>query len=351
MGGQAKKTKKMIVVVFLTLMIWVWADLETEDDVSITGIPVRISKSSDPSLRVDFIEAGDRLNSEARIKTISLKGPASRIEKIRRMEQDGTLDLSLTLNPQAESIAAPSAEPRVWSVLNFLRRSSAFRKHGVSVESCDPKDFELRIRRFAQRSLEVRCQDENGMRLETAVCVPTRIDMFVPEDWSGQQLVALVHLTAQEENSARSASIPKQPYIEDHGQQDFASVEVQVSILAQDNVLQVGNIQGSAVRLGILINPIVLSKYSVNIKNLEVVLGAFEFEATEQAKLAYEKRDYHVILLVSQESTGVQEQELLYWFPPEHEGKGEIRLRAAPQTAKYELIPRTALESSTPGNE
>ncbi len=347
MIGQAKKTKKMIVVVLLTLMIWVWADLETEDRVSITGIPVRISKSSDPSLRVDFAEVSGRLNTEIRIKTITLKGPASRIGEIRRLEQDGALDLKLLLVPQAESLPSPSDEPTVWSVLNFLRRSPVIRKYGVSVHSCDPKDFDLRIRRLAPQSLEVRCRDENDMRLENAVCDPARIQMYVPEDWARQQLVAWVRLTSQEENRARSASIAKRPYVDDHGRQEPASLEVQVSIPEQENVLQRGNIQGSAVRLGILINPIVLSKYSVEIKNLEGVLGAFEFEATEQAKQAYEKRDYHVVLPVPQESTGVQEQELLYWFPPEFEGKDEIRLSSTPQTAKYELIPRAARESPT----
>ena len=338
----------MIVVVFLTLMIWIWADLEVEETISITGIPVRISASSDPSLRVDFEEASDRLNAQARIKTITLKGPASRIREIRRMEQDGALDLKLSLAPQGESIPAPSDEPSAWPVLNFLRRSPAIRKFGVSVESCDPESFDLRIRRFSSRSLKVGCRDENDMEIKIAVCNPARIEAYVPDDWPAQEQ-AWVRLTEQEENRARSAPIPKSPYIVDYGLERALSKEVKVSVLEQEKVLQVGNIQGS--RLGILINPVVLSKYSVKITNLEAVLAAFEFEATEQASQAYEKRDYHVVLPVSQESTGAQEQELLYWFPPEYEGKGEIRLISTPQTAKYELIPRAALESSTPGNE
>ena len=348
MVGQAKKIKKMIVVVFLTLMIWVWADLETEDNVSITGIPVHISKSSDPSLRVDFVEGSDRLNTEARIKTITLKGPASRIREIRRMEQDGALDLKLSLAPQGESIPAPSDEPIVWPVLSFLRRSPAIRNFGVSVVSCDPESFDLRIRRFSSRSLKVGCRDENDMEIRTAVCDPDRIETYVPADWPPQEQ-AWVRLTEQEENRARSAPIAKSPYIVDYGLERPLSKEVQVSVLEQENVLQVGNIQSP--KLGILINPLVLSKYSVKITNLEAVLGAFEFEATEQASQAYEKRDYHVILPVPKESTGEQEQELLYWFPPEYEGKGEIGLHSTPQTAKYELIPRVALESSTLGNE
>lgn len=347
MMGQAKIIKKMTVVVFLTLMIWVWADLETEEETPITRIPVRIATSTDPSLRVDFIEASNRLNAEAHIKTITLRGPASRIERIRRMAQDGSLDLELSLVPQEEGIAAPSEEPYAWSVANFLGRNATIRKLGVSVVSCDPESFDLRVRRFVQQSLKVRCEDENGMSLPTAVCSPARVDMYVPEKWSSpDQLVAWVHLTAQERSRASSASITKQPYIVDFGQQEFASKEVQVSIPEQEKVLKAAAIESPD--LGILGDPIVLRDYTVKITNLPDVLAAFEYEATEEAKLAYEKRKYHVILRISEESSGEQAQELLYWFPPEYEGKGEIRLRGTPQTAKYELIPRVASASSTP---
>lgn len=349
MKGQAKKMlKKMVVVVFLTLMIWVWADLETEEPITITGIPLRIAKSPDPALRVDFIQSVDRLGAEIRINSISLKGPSSRIQEIRRMEEDGTLDLQLSLVPEAESIAAPSDKPResrVWSVLSFLRRSPVLRKYGVSVDKCDPASVDLLVRRFAPRSLEVRCEDENNMRLPNAVCDPPRIEMYVPEDWARQ--IAWVHLTTQEYSRARAAAIAKRPYIEDFGQQSFASKEVRVSITEQEKVLKAGAI-GGLVRLGILGNPIVLSKYKVEITNLTKVLEPFEFEATDEAKLAYEKMAYHVILVISKEATGVQKQELLYWFPPEYEGKGEIRLISAPQTAEFELVPRAAPESSTP---
>ena len=115
-------------------------------------------------------------------------------------------------------------------------------------------------------------------------------------------------------------------------------------------MLQAGAIEGD-VRLGILGNSVVLRKYRVEITNLTEVLEPFEFEATEEAKLAYERRPYHVILVVSKESTDDQEQELLYWFPPEYEGKGEIRLVTSPQTAKFKLHPRAASESSTPGTD
>jgi len=348
MIGPAKIIRKMVVVVFLTLMIWVWADLETEDMESVTGIPVRISEPSDPSIRVDFMEANDRLTSEIRLKTITLRGPASRIVEIRRKELDSALDLKLSLVPEDESLPLPSNEPTVWSVLNFLRRSPAIRDYGVSVESCDPETFDLLIRRFSSRSLKVGCRDENDMELKTAVCEPARVETYVPEDWPPQEQ-AWVRLTEQEENRARSAPIAKSPYIVDYGLEKPVSKEVRVSIPEQEKVLQGGIIQRPAV--GILINPLVLSKYSVKITNLEAVLGAFEFEATEQAKQAYEKRAYHVVLPVPKESTGPQEQELLYWFPPEYEGKGEIRLVSQPQTAKYELIPRAALESPTPKTE
>ena len=149
MTGQAKKIlRKMIVVVFLTLMIWIWADLETEEKIPITGIPLRIAKSPDPALRADFMQSADRLSTEIRINTISLRGPSARIQEIRRMEEDGTLDLQLSLIPQAESIAAPSASNERGRVpgssTNPPPVSHSYRKIRIGLPACENLKGSLR---------------------------------------------------------------------------------------------------------------------------------------------------------------------------------------------------------------
>jgi hypothetical protein len=52
-----KKIKfgKIAIVVFLTVLIWVWADLARDEQLPLPDVVVEVAKSSNPELWVSFV--------------------------------------------------------------------------------------------------------------------------------------------------------------------------------------------------------------------------------------------------------------------------------------------------------
>ena len=71
-----KKIKygKIFVVVFLTALIWIVADLAKTEEYAVCGAIITVAKSTDPGLLVSFNN-----KSSVSIDNIVLKGPASKI--------------------------------------------------------------------------------------------------------------------------------------------------------------------------------------------------------------------------------------------------------------------------------
>ena len=58
-----KKIKygKIAIVLFLTVLIWVWADLALDDELAVSNVTMSIAKSTDRSLMVSFGDEGQSL--------------------------------------------------------------------------------------------------------------------------------------------------------------------------------------------------------------------------------------------------------------------------------------------------
>ena len=79
------KYSKITIVIFLTVLIWVWADLALDETVSVPGAMITVAESS-PELWINFDG-----KTSASIDNIVLKGPASKIADIKRELNDGSL--------------------------------------------------------------------------------------------------------------------------------------------------------------------------------------------------------------------------------------------------------------------
>ncbi len=86
------KTKKMLVVVFVTVLIWVWSDLAQDERETIERTRITLVDAADPSLWVSFLGAEGQPSKSVLIETIALKGPATQIAEIRKGQQE--LELS-----------------------------------------------------------------------------------------------------------------------------------------------------------------------------------------------------------------------------------------------------------------
>ena len=103
-----KKTKyrKIAVVIFLTLLIWVWADLATDETLSVTNTPIRIPKVGDPRIWISFDK-----ESTVYIDNFTLKGPASKIRSARLGLSNGAISFDFTLDAEQQGMVKPGVYP------------------------------------------------------------------------------------------------------------------------------------------------------------------------------------------------------------------------------------------------
>jgi hypothetical protein len=338
-----KKIKygKILVIVLLTVLIWVWTDLALDEGFTVSGVEISIAKSTNPASLVSF---GDELS--ATIEKMVLRGPASKIADVKRKLNDGSLVLEFFWDPSQEPTITGPGE-NILNVLAFLKQSDQIRQLGLTVESCEPETLTVTVVRLAKKPLAVKCVDETQNVREPASVEPPQVEMFVPEDWSGEKLTATVQLTRREIEQSRLSPIEKTPYIElPAGQIKEAPRSVRITMPPTEDLLADHTI--TAATLGITLTPNLQGKYRVSVTNLDEVIRAVNIRATADAKRAYEKMPYQVILEIDDDdakSTEPLRRELIYNFPDEYVRRNEIRLNQQPVTARFELIPLTSTEA------
>ena len=79
------KFSKIAIVISLTALIWVYADLALDEPFPVSNAAIVMAKS-DPGLWASF-----NGQSSAAIGNIVLKGPASKISDVKRRLKDGSL--------------------------------------------------------------------------------------------------------------------------------------------------------------------------------------------------------------------------------------------------------------------
>lgn len=324
---------KIAAVVLITVLIWVWADLALNEEFSVFGGTISVAKSIRPNLWVNFND-----ESFVSIKKIVLKGPASKIADAKRKLKEGSLVLEFFLDPEQEDAMLGSDE---LDVVTFLRRSDQIKQLGLTVASSDPNRLSVNVVELVEKSLVVTCVDEDQNPVKTAAIEPTQVNMFVPEDWEGAKLEAKVSLTRSEINQARLSAIEKAPYIELTPGQTRVSVKpVKITTPPEEDLL--GDYSITTAALGITLSTILQGKYTVVVTNLDEVIRAITIRATPDAKRAYEKMRYQVILEIDDEdakSTEPLRREVIYNFPPEYDRRHEIILNQQSVTARFKLIP------------
>jgi hypothetical protein len=331
---------KILVVVFITVLIWVWADLALDEVFSVSSVNIS-AKSTNPGLWVSF---GDK--SSAFIDKMVLKGPASRITDVKRKLKDGSLVFEFFLDPgQTETIASPGEY--TLPLLTFLRQSDQIKKLGLTVESCEPQTLSVKVVGLVKKPLTIRCIDETQNTIKAAAVEPKQLEMFVPEDWSGEKLIANVQLTRREIDQARLSAVEKTPFIEPAaGQIRELQMTVKITMPPEEDLLADYTI--TTARLRFSLSPNIQGKYKVVVDNLDEVIRTITIRATADAKRAYEKMPYQVTLEIDDEDAASAEplrRNLIYNFPDEYLRKDDIRLNQQPVTARFKLIPLPAAET------
>jgi hypothetical protein len=336
------KYSKIAIVIFLTVLIWVWADLALDESVSVPSATITIAESS-PTFWVSFDG-----KASTSISNIVLKGPASKIADIKAEINDSSLKLNFSFNPGLEGITTDGSH--TLNVLDFIKNSAEMRElRGLTAESCEPNTITVDVARLVERPLSVQCVDESGNVLKFESVDPATVNAPVPSNWGLDKLIAQVKLTRSEIELARTTPVKKTPFVELAPEQiREVAAPVTIKLPAKEEQLGVKRIEDAT--LVIAMSPTLLAKYYVEVTNLPSVLNPIAVRATDEAKEAYENQALPQMTLYifdsdTKKGEEGQSKKVVYNFPPEYVRKGEIELVGEPATAEFKLIPRPSAAS------
>ena len=329
---------KILAVVFITVLIWVWADLALDEELPDKPAVIIVDESANPKLWVSFNQDHD-----ADIK-ITLSGPHAAIaEEARKLKEGKRLEFDF--DAAQEKMDTPGSY--TLNLLSFLQKNKGIRQRGLKVQACEPEIITVNVVKLVERSLTVQCFDENRIPVKVESVDPPKVNMFVPEEWSGEKLTANVQLTRRERDQARLSAVEKAPYIElAAGQIRELQRTVKITMPPDEDLLADYTI--TTARLRFSLSPNLQGKYKVVVDNLDEVIRTITIRATADAKRAYEKMPYQVILEIDDEDAGSNEplrRELIYNFPDEYLRRDDIRLNQQPVTARFKLIPLPSAEA------
>jgi hypothetical protein len=327
------KFGKIAIVIFLTILIWVWVDLAL--DVEYTAPKAAINVAFSPALWVSFDN-----KPSASIDNIVLKGPASKIAEVRQKLNDGSLALDFFLDPVREGMTTTGSHEL--RVLDFIKGSEKIKElGGLTVEDCEPEIIDVNVVELVEKPLDIECFNESGAPLDVESVDPPKVDMYVPAD---SRLTARVRLTRREIEQARLSVVVKTPYVvlaTDQIKQ--APKSVKIKMLPEADSLSEHTIQEA--KLGFTLSANLQGKYRVDVNYNEVV-RPFTILATLEAKQAYESQPVQMTLYIldDDKKKGPEEEQqrgVFYNFPEEFVRRNEIKLKNPPKQAKFKLIPLT----------
>lgn len=332
------KLGKIVLVVFLTILIWVWADLAQDDRLPLVDkVTITIAPSSDQAGYV-VLKKGEngRPSLSALLDSVSLKGPVKRISEVRFMRDKGTLALSLYLDTRRTGLEAEGTHD--FDVLSFLQQNDQIRQLGVSVEDCSPRKLMVQTQRLERKWLELQCVDAND-HVVNAEMDPTKVEASVPGD---EVRIAKIRLSPAELESAKTTAIWGIPFVE-FGPGDLRKVTTRVKVKLPSPEKNLAEYQIPAT-LGFCLSTNLQGKYQVVLENE----GDFEsifIRATPAAKEEFSTRSFPIILYVldaDRQATDFMEREVVFNFPQEYVLRGEIREGLTlPRKARFKVVPVT----------
>lgn len=330
------KLSKIAIVMFLTVLIWVYADLALDETHLVPNVPIIIAGNADSALWATFKDEDGSPLSTINIEHLVLKGPASTLATVKRDLNSGVLRLAFSLNPEAQNMT--TAGSHSLDVLDFVRKQEQIRAlGGLVVESCEPKTITVDVAKLVAKELDIQAFDESGRPLEAESISPPKVSMFVPGDW-GQDRAARVKFTLSEVRKARAGVISKRPYVElADGQQRRSETPAQIKLRPEEEQLETYTITRATV--GFCFSENTQGKFNVELgeEEPEIVI-----QATPAAKQAYEQGEKFKLILeiydLDSPDTEIS-RAYKYNFPEEYVRSGQIKVDPARKAqAIFKLI-------------
>lgn len=330
------KFGKVSIVVFLTALIWVWADLALDERMDLSGVVITVAKSGDPALWVSFVAGEDTpaLLTSVTLDTVVLKGPASRKTRVESLANKGLLDLDLFVVPEREGMTEVGL--RTLNVLDFLKQSDKIKQLGLTVESCEPRTLTVQVRQLVKTAVPVECITIDSS-LEKNL-QPSMVDAYIPKD---EPLKAIIRLTLDDENQAKNAPIEKTPYVElAPGQRREISTPVKIALTPAQRVLDAGSVPAT---LGFCFSTNLQGKYKVVFDQDRTEWATVLIKATRLASDAYRNAPFQLLLYIDDRDILNREEfvtrDLVFSFPEEYVRRNEIEADQPAYKARFKLVP------------
>ncbi|MCE5341174.1 MAG: hypothetical protein LLF92_08635 [Planctomycetaceae bacterium] len=325
------KIKKAALVIFITCLIWVWADLSLDKDLTDQSMTIVASKA-DPK-RWITIEG----KPEAIIK-VDLRGPVVKINDLNKKIQAGDEKMDVVFDPVKENMATPG-DYSLTDVRKFLTESDKIRDYGLQVKFAKPDKLQnIKVVALAEKTLPIKCVDEADNEIPGAKMMPDIITIYAP-DTVTEAKVKLASIA--ERKQARGAPVTKNPYIElTKTEVRFSDANIKIELPAVSEDMKPYAINGT---LGFIFSANLAGRYEVEfIKRPEV--GSITILATPEARDAYELTQFEVLLSIQDDDIGKPEvtRQLIYNFPVQYVRDDKIRLKGEPAEAKFKLVPVAA---------
>ncbi len=328
--------KKILLVLFITMLIWVWADLSQDEVYRDSTAVLHISQAADPGLWVRFVSNNA---TELPLKQIKIEGPAIRIAELKRDIAEGLVQLRFELDPDELGLV-DSDSPYTVPLTQFLSQNQELRKRGLKVTETAIENVQVLATQLVEKRLQVVPLDENNIPIENADINPQQIKMRVPPEWQGLMLRAYVRMTVPQIIRARKEAIAIKPFIEFvPGVVRTSETPVEIKLPEDGLNLLDKPVQGS---LGYVVSPDILEQYIVVIDNPGDFTSTIQIKATEEAYQDYNSQKYKLLLEIQGDDA---RKELVtrspeYNFPMEYVRRGEILPVKRPERARFRLIPR-----------
>ena len=323
------RIKKILLVVFITCLIWVWADLSLDKELTDQVVTITASQAN-PNLWVSLEN-----RPEVQVK-VDLKGPAAKISEFSKKVQ-GQEQLRIPLDVEKEGMAEEGLH-----TLNNLRRFlyDGLKEYGLAVIGSNPEKLEVQVVSLSEKSLPVKCIDEqSGAVIGNAEISPDTVSIKAPAGVD----TALVRLSLSEKKRARQAPVEKKPFIEVGGRPRYAEKTVTVKLPLTGGDLQTYTVRGT---VGFVVSANWTGQYKVDwIKAPDI--GSISIFATPEAKAAYQAQLFEVLLEVEDGDINAGEvtRKVIYNFPAKFVRDDKIRLNGDPVEAKFRLVPVKAAGS------
>lgn len=334
------KIRKAILVIFITCLIWVWADLSLDEGLDNQTITITASKAN-PRLWVTLEGRG-----EIQVKA-DLRGPVAKVRELSKKIESGKEKLEAVFDAEQQNMGT-AGEYVVQDLRKFLSEGKKIREYGLAVKAARPDKLQrIKVVELKEKTLPIKCVDETDTEIAGARITPDAVTMLAP----GQLTEARVKIAGlAEKKQARGGAIDKKPYIElASGEARYADMTVKVELPATQEDMKQYTINGT---LGFIFSANLAGGYKVEfIKRPEI--GSIPIIATEEAKAAYEEKGFEVLLEIQDDDVGKPEvsRQIIYNFPVKYVREDKIRLKGDPVEAKFKLVPVDSNQPATPSVE